>query len=77
MPYQANFISQVSISSHPLLELLQSGVRLEEVFFVLVRLASQDVPVGVVHLDVGLGAHCVAVKYLDGLPNWNENILIF
>ena len=53
--------------NHP--ELVESGLRLEEVLLVLEALAGQDVPVLVVGPDVGPRAHCVRVE--DGFSLGN------
>ena len=67
----ADLVPQLGVGLHPRLELVQGGVRGQEGVLVPLRLAREDVPVAVVHQDVGPGTHRVRVKDRHGLANWN------
>ena len=36
----------------------------------------QDVPIAVVHPDIGPGTHGIGVEYCHSLPNWNNEIIL-
>ena len=69
LPDLADLIPQLGVGLHLRLELVQGGVRGQEGVLVPLRLSGEDVPVAVVHQDVGPRTHGVRVKDRHSLAN--------